>query len=148
MKKPVLLLVISMMVATFGFSQVLGPPDYNAADRNDGTPVLKPLKADPPPVNDKYNSLSANCAVTGTCVIDYPRPVENPYIKTTSPMLLTQAQINVQPLPVVYLNNDAKESADKPYRCVIVDLTSESPSTVRSHPRMFCTAADNGGVGY
>jgi len=150
MKKPVLLIVIAMMISTLGFSQVLGPPNYNSTvDRDEGTPVLKPLKADPPSANDKYNSLSANCAVTGTCVIDYPRPLENPYIKTSSQVLLTKAQINVMELPVVYLGGEYEN--DRPgisYRCEIRDLSSESPSTIRSHKRMFCTAVDNGEAGF
>ncbi len=83
MKKPVLLIVISMMIASLGFSQMLGPPDYSFADRYENN-VLKPLKADPPNVNDKYISLSADCIANGTCIIDYPRPVENPAIKSTS----------------------------------------------------------------
>jgi len=148
MKKPILLLVISMMIATFGFSQILGPPNYDAAERNEGTPHFKPMKADQPHVNDRYISVSANCEVTGTCVIDYPRPLENPYIKTSSAVLLTKAQINVLPLPVVYLNDDLENDRPAPkYRCEILDLSSESPSSVRSHPRMFCTAVNNGGVG-
>lgn len=149
MKKPVLLIAISMMIASLGFSQMLGPPDYTIADKYERNNVLKPLKANPPGVTDKYISLSADCIANGTCIIDYPRPTENPAIKSTSSIILSKAQINIQSLPVEYLDNeDPGGNSGSAYRCIVVNHPTESPITVRATPRLLCTAIDSGDTGH
>jgi hypothetical protein len=148
MKKPVLLIAISMMIASLGFSQMLGPPDYSFAEKYENN-VFKPMKADPPSTIDKYVSISADCVANGTCIIDYPRPLDNPTIKSTAPMILSKAQISVQGLPVDYLDNDDPAgSSTSSYRCIIVDHPSESPLTVRATPRLLCTAIYRGDHGF
>lgn len=125
------------MVTSFGFSQILGPPNYLAKENphakitaNDVAPIAEP-------------TFSAECSINETCVIDYPRPIDNPLLRTSSTTLMTKAQLNVQPLPVIYVKSStAPSSISNRYKCTIVDMSNESPGSARSHPTMFCAAVD------
>ena len=167
MKKTVLLLALSLMIASIGFAQLLGPANYQAAESNDQASVIKPKPisgnnyADEyvassltkPKANISYNdefvSYTSSCESTGTCIIDYPRPIDNGMMRSSNTVILSKAQINVQSLPVVYLNSTAAsvKGPDIPYRCTIVLRSDESPSSARKHRKMFCEALDNGGLG-
>jgi len=136
MKKTALVLVITVMVASFGMSQVLGPPNYGIEEKVQPKPVIN----DAAPHGS--SSVSAECLLYGNCVIDYPGPNDNPSITSPS-IVLSKAQIEVQPLPVTILEKNPANAVDYPvFRCVIVEATSKSKKDPGTHPRMICTTFD------
>lgn len=139
MKRSALLLAITLLVSSLGFAQILGPPDYNVTE-NPHTKSTAYEKAPSPHLN-----FEAECPQIEMCVIDYPRPIDNPLLKSSSSVVMTKEQIDIQPLPVIYVKNTStKPGFSNQYRCTIVDLREGSASSNSSHPRMICTAVDNG----